>query len=88
MKRGQNPDPYLRTEWRVVEANGKPYPPGASPFDSRDAAVRRAEHYDSITQATGEARLPLRPLRIEWRSVKVGPWNRRGSGLDLVEPKG
>lgn len=87
MRRAPKPDPNLRTEWRVVEADGQPFPPHSAPLESRDRAETRLRWYESWTSVSGEGRLPKKPMRIEWRSVKVGPWNGHGSGLDLVEPK-
>ena len=64
----------IRVEWRVVEADGQPFPPHSAPLLSRESAERRLTYYESLTRATGEARLPKKPLRIERRSVVTKRW--------------
>lgn len=66
------------SEFRVVDANGRPYPPHAQPCRTLDAAVRRRDFYEQVTVVSGEARMPVKPLRIERRSMVVSmwePWN-------------
>ena len=66
------------SEFRVVDANGDPYPPHAQPCRTLEAAVRRRDFYNTVTAVSGEARMPVKPLRIERRSVVVSmwePWN-------------
>lgn len=63
------------TRWRVVEPNGRSYPPGSQPLRSYEAALRRVAYYSTLTRATGEGRLPRLPLSIEWQQVECGPWN-------------
>ena len=66
------------SEFRVVEANGDPYPPHAAPCRDLAQAIRRRDFYSKILSVSGEARMPERPLRIERRSMVVSmwePWN-------------
>ena len=66
------------SEFRVVDANGDPYPPHAQPCRTLEAAVRRRDFYNTVTAVSGEARMPVKPLRIERRSMVVSmwePWN-------------
>lgn len=75
------------TRWRVVEADGRAYPPNSDPLRSYEVAERRLAYYTKMTRAGGDdARLPRLPLSLEWCQIEVGPWNGHGSGLDLVSP--
>ena len=79
------------SEFRVVEANGDPYPPHAQPCRTLDAAIRRRDHYESVKAVSGEARMPVKPLRIERRSQVVSMWEPWNVGAlaarDTNEPK-
>ena len=78
------------SEFRVVEANGDPYPPHAQPCRTLRAAMRRRDFYEQLTVVSGEnLRLPVGPLRIERRSMVVSmwePWNV-GAARDTNEPR-
>ena len=63
------------SEFRVVEANGDPYPPHAQPCRTLRAAMLRRDFYEQLTVVSGEnLRLPVGPLRIERRSMVVSAW--------------
>lgn len=79
----RQPDAMITTEWRVVEADGQPYPPHAAPLQTREQAERRVEFYNSLTRATGEGRLPKRPVRMERRVVVWSPWEDGDAGFSL-----
>ena len=75
------------TRWRVVEADGRAYPPNSDPLRSYEVAERRLAYYTKMTRAGGDdARLPKLPLSLEWCQVEAGPWNGVRGGLDLVSP--
>lgn len=78
------------SEFRVVEANGDPYPPHAQPCRTLRAAMFRRDFYEQLTVVSGESvRLPVGPLRIERRSMVVSmwePWNV-GAARDTNEPR-
>ena len=63
-----------RTEYRVVDRYGLPYPDLAAPLTTLDRALLRVKHYESISRVSGEARMPDKPLRVECRTVVIGDW--------------
>ena len=66
------------SEFRVVEANGDPYPPHAQPCRTLGAAMRRRDFYE---QSVG-------PLRIERRSMVVSAWEPWNIGAHALIERG
>lgn len=77
------------SEFRVVEANGDPYPPHAQPCRTLRAAMLRRDFYEQLTVVSGEnLRLPVGPLRIERRSMVVSAWEPWNIGAHALIERG
>jgi hypothetical protein len=76
------------SEFRVVDGNGHPYPPSSAPLRSLAAAMRRRDFYEQVTVVSGEARLPVKPLRIERRSMVVSAWEPWNIGAHALIERG